>query len=431
MGQSKHWIGLGLLLALGSAAYLFWGEKHPPPEQFRTVPVERKTIVQAVGATGTINPVTSVQVGAQVTGKIVSLHADYNSVVKAGDIIARIDPSSFQARRDQAAANLANAKATWTKLKADLAQRKRELERTKTLFKREMVSQNEFDIATTAYEGAVAQLEVANAQIQQAKAVLASAELDLKYTVIPSPVNGIVIARNVEVGQTVTAGFTTPNLFLIALDLTKMQVDTNVSEADVGGIREGNDVVFTVDAYPDSLFNGTVKQIRNAPIIVQNVVTYDVVVEVDNTDLRLKPGMTATVSIIIAQKELVPTVPNAAFRFTLSSTDRAGKKKPGSGDQLAKSAPQDQPESATQEEPGRRVTRKSVWKLEGPGNPVQVLIRTGISDGSVTEILDGNLQEGDQVIIGMGDHKDKGGKPVLPPGFDSGRRPGGSRSKSM
>ncbi|MCA9474574.1 MAG: efflux RND transporter periplasmic adaptor subunit, partial [Nitrospira sp.] len=294
------------------------------PIAYRTATIEKGSILASVGATGTINPVTSVQIGAQVTGKIISLHADFNSVVKAGDIIARIDPSLFQTKRDQAAANLINTKAMWSKARADLAQRKRELDRTRQLFSRDLVSQNELDVAMTAYEGAEAQREVAAAQIKQAQALLDTANLDLKYTVIRSPVDGIVIARNVEVGQTVTSGFTTPDLFLIALDLTKMQVDANVSEADIGGIREGQEATFSVDAYPNVVFHGLVRQIRNAPIIVQNVVTYDVVLEVDNADMRLKPGMTANVSITVAHQDEVLMVPNAAFRF---SPEKAGGQK--------------------------------------------------------------------------------------------------------
>ncbi|MCA9481925.1 MAG: efflux RND transporter periplasmic adaptor subunit, partial [Nitrospira sp.] len=294
------------------------------PIAYRTAMIEKGSILASVGATGTINPVTSVQIGAQVTGKIISLHADFNSVVKAGDIIARIDPSLFQTKRDQAAANLINTKAMWSKARADLAQRKRELDRTRQLFSRDLVSQNELDVAMTAYEGAEAQREVAAAQIKQAQALLDTANLDLKYTVIRSPVDGIVIARNVEVGQTVTSGFTTPDLFLIALDLTKMQVDANVSEADIGGIREGQEATFSVDAYPNVVFHGLVRQIRNAPIIVQNVVTYDVVLEVDNADMRLKPGMTANVSITVAHQDEVLMVPNAAFRF---SPEKAGGQK--------------------------------------------------------------------------------------------------------
>ena len=405
-----------LLIAVLVGVRYFWANGGGSlPVEYRTASVERGSIVSVVGATGTINPVTSVQIGAQVTGKIISLHADYNSVVKAGDIIARIDPSLFQAKRDQAAANLVNAKAMWSKARVDLDQRKRELERTQQLFSRELVSQNELDMATTAYEGATAQLQVSAAQIKQAQALLANSDLDLKYTVIRSPVNGIVIARNVEVGQTVTSGFTTPNVFLIALDLTKMQVDTNVSESDIAGIREGQEVAFSVDAYPNVEFQGIVRQIRNAPIIVQNVVTYDVVVEVDNQDLSLKPGMTANVSITLTKKDDVLTVPNAAFRFfPQKSTNEKSKGESAGG-------PQSQGVSTGQEVPsaksGRKGSGKTVWKVSETGEPVPVRIVPGVTDGTVTEIVEGDIQEKEKVIIGI--EGTKGGrKPdALPPGF--------------
>lgn len=409
------WVGIILVIALWAGNYFFFTDGRKGAVEYRTAPVERGSIVATVGATGTINPVTSVQVGAQVTGKIVSLHADFNSVVKAGEIIARIDPALFQARRDQAAANLANARATVTKVQTDLAQRKRELDRMDALFKREFVSRNDLDVATTAYEGALAQVEVAAAQVKQAQAMLDSADLDLKYTVIRAPANGIVIARNVEVGQTVTSGFTTPDLFLIALDMTKMQVDTNVSEADVGGIAEGNEVTFVVDAYPATTFHGVVKQIRNAPIMVQNVVTYDVVVEVDNRDLRLKPGMTANVSIQVAKKDDVLTVPNAAFRFTPPKSDKADRKVAGSGADQVKAA--DGPASPKSTNSGRGDGRRTVWRVGPSGELEAIALKPGISDGGLTEILDGDFKEGDQVVIGIKLPAGERKADTLPPGF--------------
>ena len=253
------------------------------------------TIVSVVSATGTINPVVSVQVGTQVSGMIKSLHADFNFDVKAGDTVATIDPEPFKARREQAASNLEMARSNVARSKADLAQRKRELDRVQSLLPQQFVSQNDVDVALTNFQSAEAQLRVAGAQVKQAEAALNAAELELKYTVIRSPVDGIVVARNIEVGQTVASSFATPNLFLIALDLTNMQVDTNVSESDIGGMTEGKEAVFTVDAYPGVSFAGAIKQVRLAPMNVQNVVTYNVVVGVDNKDLRLKPGMTANV----------------------------------------------------------------------------------------------------------------------------------------
>ncbi len=423
------WIGMVVIVALIAARQFWLNGVRSAPIEYRTVFVEHGPIVAAVGATGTINPVTSVQVGAQVTGKIISLHADFNSVVKAGEVIARIDPSLFQTRRDQAAANLVNAKAMWSKTRTELAQRKREFDRTQRLFQGELVSQNDLDMATTAYESAQAQSEIGSAQINQAQALLDTADLDLKYTVIRSPVNGIVIARNVEVGQTVTAGFTTPNIFLIALDLTKMQVDANVSESDIGGVREGQEAFFTVDTYPGVDFKGVVRQIRNAPIIVQNVVTYDVVVEVDNRDLRLKPGMTANVSITVARKDDVLMVPNAAFRFSPSQSGPAGKKGADSGTAVKNSS-----SSSASQRPqagGGNQGKKTVWKLNDSDAPTAVTIQPGISDGSTTEVVDGELRERDKIIIGIvlpqGDRKAN----QLPPGFGSGQKSTSSRDRGL
>jgi HlyD family secretion protein len=248
--RKAGWIIAVLVVALAIGGYVFFRGERKTPIRYRTAPVERGTVVSGVSATGTINPVTSVQVGSQVSGMIESLHADFNSMVKMGQVVARIDPFPYRARRDQAKANLANAKANLVKSRVELAQRKRELDRAKSLLKESFVSQNEVDVAFTAHEGALAQVEVAQAAVQQAEATLEAAELDLTYTVIRSPVDGIVIARQVEMGQRVTASFQIPTLFVIAQDLTNMQVDANVSEADIGGIIDGKEVTFTVDAYP-------------------------------------------------------------------------------------------------------------------------------------------------------------------------------------
>ncbi|HET8720700.1 MAG TPA: efflux RND transporter periplasmic adaptor subunit, partial [Nitrospira sp.] len=275
-----------VLVGLAIAGYVMFTGERKTPIRYRTAVVERGPVVSIVTATGSINPVVSVQVGTQVSGMIKSLHADFNSIVKAGDIVAIIDPEPFRARKEQAASNLEMAKAALSKAKNEQLQRQRELNRAKSLAAQQFVSQNDVDMAVTNAQGADAQVNVALAQVKQAEAVLNAAELDLKYTTIRSPVNGIVVARNVEVGQTVAASFATPNLFLIALDLTQMQVDTYVSESDIGGITEGKAASFTVDAYPGVPFAGTIRQVRLAPIAVQNVVTYNVVIGVDNKDLR-------------------------------------------------------------------------------------------------------------------------------------------------
>lgn len=403
-----------VVVALGIAGYVFFNGERKAPVRYRSVPVERGAVISTVTATGTINPVVSVQVGTQVSGMIKSLHADFNSTVKAGDVVAVIDPEPFRARRDQAAGNLEMAKANLARAKTDLAQRGRELARAKSLVAQQFVSQNDVDLAVTNQQSAEAQVKVAEAQVRQAEAALNSAELDLKYTVIQSPVNGIVVARNVEVGQTVAASFATPNLFLIALDLTKMQVDTNVSESDIGGITEGKEATFAVDAYPGERFQGTIRQVRLAPINVQNVVTYNVVVAVDNKDLRLKPGMTANVSIVVARKDDVLKLPNGALRFhppkEQPQETRQGKPTPVGGSRAPSAAGE------------TRAPTKTVWKQTATGELEAVLVQTGISDGLVTEILSGELREGDEVIVGVETPRGERKPHELPPGFGTGQR---------
>jgi HlyD family secretion protein len=336
-----------------------------------------------------------------------TLHADFNSVVKSGQIVATIDPFPYRARRDQAAATLANAKAAVVKARVDLSQRKRELDRAQSLIKDQFVSQNDLDMAVTAHEGAIAQLAVAEAAVKQAEAALEAAELDLKYTVIRSPVDGVVISRLVEVGQRVSATFSIPTLFFIAQDLTQMQVDTNVSESDIGGMAVGKAAAFTVDAYPGEQFHGVVKQVRNAPISIQNVVTYNVVVGVENRDQRLKPGMTANVAIVVARQDDALKIPNAALRFTPP---------PGGAAQGANAAgPPLRAGSGSDSGPMKRV-----WRLGTAGDPEPVPVKTGISDGVVTELSGGELKEGDEVVVGLEAPRTGRRPDSLPPGFGSG-----------
>jgi len=394
-----------LAVGLVIGGYVFFNGERKTPIRYRSASVERGTVVSLVTATGTIAPVVSVQVGTQVSGMIKSLHADFNSVVKAGDIVAVIDPEPFRARRDQAASNLEMARATLARARTEQAQRHRELDRTKSLLSQQFVSQNDVDVALTNAQGAEAQVSVAIAQGKQAEAALNAAELDLKYTVIRSPVNGIVVARNVEVGQTVAASFATPNLFLIALDLTKMEVDTNVSESDIGGITEGKDAMFTVDAYPGVPFSGTIRQVRIAPINVQNVVTYNVVVGVDNKDLRLKPGMTANVSIVVAQRENVLKIPNAALRFMPPKSELVNGSPSGAGVRAV----------ATGDVGG--LPSRFVWKERENGELVSVPVQGGISDGLWTELVSGDVAEGEAVIVGIEQFRGERRSSDLPPGF--------------
>lgn len=403
-----------LTVGLVIGGYVFFNGERKVPVRYRFASIERGAVVSLVTATGTINPVVSVQVGTQVSGMIKSLHADFNSVVKAGDVVAVIDPEPFKARRDQAASNLEIAKANAARTRTDLAQRKRELDRAKSLVAQQFVSENDVDVALTNFQSAEAQVNLAAAQVKQAEAALNAAELELKYTIIRSPVNGIVVARNVEVGQTVAASFATPNLFLIALDLTKMQVDTNVSESDIGGMTEGKEATFTVDAYPGQRFSGIIRQVRLAPINVQNVVTYNVVVAVDNRDLRLKPGMTANVSIVVAQKEDVLKVPNAALRFLPPRTDQGSYARTS----VTASSNQGSPSPG-----GSSVSAsRAIWKQEPDGELESVPVQTGISDGTVTELISGFLSEGDQVIVGIEQSRGDRTASDLPPGFGSGRQ---------
>jgi HlyD family secretion protein len=325
--------------------------------------------LSTVTATGTVNPVTTVLVGTQVSGTVKELYVDFNSLVKKGQVIAQIDPATFEAQVEQARANLLSASANVEKAETTLLDARRTMKRNRDLFSRNLIARSEMDVSETNHDVARAQVSAAKAQVAQTEAALRYAETNLKYTRILSPINGIVVSRNVDVGQTVAASFQTPTLFTIAQDLTKMQIDTNVDEADIGKIKVGMDVEFTVDAYPDMTFKGAVSQVRNAPISVQNVVTYDVVVKVKNPEYKLKPGMTVNVSIIVARKENVLKIPNAALRF-----------KP--------------PETA--KSPG--YSSLGVWILEYE-MPKRIMVKTGISDSSYTEVLSGNIREGQEIIV--------------------------------
>jgi HlyD family secretion protein len=357
-----------VIILLAVTGYILFRGKGNEPK-FRTEKVTRGDIVMAVSSTGTVNPVTTVLVGTQVSGTIKEIYVDFNSPVK-GQLIARIDPALFEAQVNQARANLFSAKANLEKAEATLVDAKRTMDRNKELFSKNLVARSELDTAETNHETSKATVSAAKAQVAQTEAALSLAETNLYYTKIVSPVEGIVVSRNVDVGQTVAASFQTPTLFSIAQDLTKMQIDANVDESDIGNIKVGQDVGFIVDAYPDITFKGSVWQVRNAPITVENVVTYDVVIQVSNPDLKLKPGMTANVSIIVAIKKDVLKIPNAALRFRLAEkgVQTPEKKVPG------------------------------IWISE-KGQAMRVPVSTGISDGSYTELVSGDLREGQEVIV--------------------------------
>jgi HlyD family secretion protein len=357
-----------IVLALVGGYFLFRNREQE--SKYRTEKITRGDIRATVTATGTMNAVVTVLVGTQVSGTIQSLYVDFNSPVKKGQILAQIDPVSFQAQVDQARANLFVAKANVEKAEAALLDAKRTLERNKALFQKNYIAKSDQDTAETTEQSARAQASAAKAQVQQAKAALDYAENNLRYTRIVSPVDGTVISRNVDVGQTVAASFQTPTLFNIAQDLTKMQIDANIDEADIGKIKVDQPVEFTVDAYPEETFVGKVFVIRNAPITVQNVVTYDVVVKVDNPGVKLKPGMTANVSIILEEKKGVLRLPNAALRFKPAGKDQDLGGLKGAG----------------------------VWMLKN-GVPERLQVKTGISDGNYTELAKGSLTENEEIIV--------------------------------
>ena len=390
-------VGVALLVVAVLAYRYFTGSTTASAARYITAAVDRGAIEQTVSATGTLNPVSTVQVGTYVSGPIIAIDVNFNSPVKRGQRVAKIDPASFNVKVRQADANLANAKAKVQKDRADLALKKLQLDRNQTLLARNLIAQNDLDTARSNYDQAVAQLAVDDAAIAQAQASLDAEKVNLAYTDILSPVDGVVVSRSVDVGQTVAASFQTPTLFLIAEDLTKMQVDTNVSESDVGRVREGQAASFTVDAYPGAPFKGTVAQVRNAPITVQNVVTYDVVVAVDNAQLELKPGMTANVSITTAERTGVLRVPARALRF--------------------------RPEGAKATTTTRdHAASSTVYAVAPDGTLRPVEVQVGVRDSQFAEITAGDLAEGAQVAVGTRRDPTEAPAAVRPPGFSGPRR---------
>ena len=505
------WVVLILLVAGGAFGYTYFYKDKGQDIKYRTVRAERGSISAYVTANGTVNAVITVLVGSQVSGTILKLYADYNTRVKTGQLVAEIDPAIFQAQVSQAKATLENARAAYLTAQADISTARsnveagkanvlkakvsvedtnRSLKRSLELFQKNLIAASDRDTAQTNYDSAVALLEAAQAQlkaneaqlesaiakleaaragIKQSEATLELAQVNLDHCRITAPVTGTVISRNVDVGQTVAASLQAPTIFTIAQDLTEMQVDTNVSEADVGRVAVGQDATFTVDAFPQTTFRGKVAEIRNAPITIQNVVTYDVVILVKNPDLKLRPGMTANASILVDHKDDILKIPNAALRFRPDFARREAATQKGT--QAAPSAPpapapslpslerlkvelnispdqqaaisrilkdtrselevarKARPEtvsgkarelaaftrskirSVLNEEQRKKFDQMAeqtgtqtilpkfkIWVPVPQKRPMQVEITTGISDGSSTEVVSGNLKEGDEVI---------------------------------
>ena len=426
-----------LVIVAGTGAGVWYLIRHHRSEaQYQTAEVTRGDLIQTVTASGQLNPVVNVQVGSQISGRIAKILVDFNSEVKSNQVIAEIDPSSYQAAVLRAEADVANAKANLTLAKV-------QADRSDSLFTNHLISASDHDTAK-------AQEQQAAAQVKSGEAELANAKVDLSRCTISAPVDGVVISRNVDVGQTVAASFNTPTLFLIANDLTKMQIDALVSEADIGGVTVGQHVNFTVDAFPYRTFHGEVSQIRYGALTNQNVVNYDCVVAVDNADSKLLPGMTASVSIILAEKKDALKVPNAALRFRppeviASETNAASKmaqagsagggqtgggqganmrkggqgpggaeggagagsngsaaRREGAGPGGQRNGPGGTPGGPPKPRPERAGPR-TVYVLSGDSRRPQltpVKIKTGITDGVNTEVLDG-LKEGDEIVTGL------------------------------
>ncbi|HLI10045.1 MAG TPA: efflux RND transporter periplasmic adaptor subunit [Alphaproteobacteria bacterium] len=378
----RRWLAITLLLSLAaSGSIIWWSMRRAAVVHYTTVSVARGDITRTVTATGTVNPELTIIVGSYVSGVIQKLYCDYNTQVTVGQVCAKIDPRPYQTVVDQDEANLAVAKAQLEKDKANLAYTKLGYERYRALAAHKFASQDAADNAKNLYDQAQAQIGLDQATIEQRQAELDAAQVNLDYTDITSPVNGTVVSRNVTQGQTVAASFQTPTLFLIATDLTRMQVDTNVSESDIGSLREGDRASFTVDAFPRRVFEGTVTQVRQSPQTVQNVVTFDAVVSVNNRDLALKPGMTASTRIIVDRRSNVLRVPNQALRYT-----------PGG---LAIGVATEVPSGGISMSVG---SESRLWVLRD-GKAVSIPVVLGLDDENFTEIVKGDLRADDKVIV--------------------------------
>lgn len=368
MSIKKRYIAIGLTAAALAAgittAIILKHQVH-----YETKPLSRCTITEIVEASGTINPVNTVSVGSTVSGLIKEIYADFNSEVKKGQLLAQIDPANFEATVQQNQAQIANAQANLTKLQATTEYDRKMYERYKNLYAKNFIPRSELDQMESTYKSDLAQINAARAQISQFQASLKTAMTNLGYTKIIAPVDGTVIARKIDLGQPVAASFQAPELFTIAQDLTKMQIEVNVSEADIGKVDEGQDVTYTLDGYADSVFEGKVTQVRLESTNTNNVVTYSVIVDVENNDLKLKPGMTANVSIITNKSENVLCAPNIALKFT-PETD------------------------------GTKYKNQGIWVLENK-KPTRHDIQTGASDDNFTEIRSNEIAENANLITGI------------------------------
>ena len=413
----RRWVWVSAVVLLLVAAGVAWRVlRRPPPLQYETAAVARGPVVAKVTATGILSAVVTVQVGSQVSGRIAKLYADYNSTVKKGQLIAEIDPALFQANLEQAKANVLQGEGQLKQAQANVLAAQRTYDRDKPLRASNLIAQADLDTAETTLEAAKAAVVAARGNLAQARAQLSQSQVNLAYTKISSPIDGVVISRSVDVGQTVAASLQAPTIFTLAGDLRQMQVDTSVAEADVGKLAPGMDATFLVDAFPDERFRGTIRQIRNSPQTQQNVVTYDAVIDVQNPDLKLRPGMTANVTVVYADRQDTLRVPNAALRFRpppemLAALGRgsaapgrvAGRDGGGGGGTGGRGA-----NAGTG--PGR-----SLWVLRD-GKPAPAQVTIGVSDGTFTEIVSGPVQAGDAVVTGVQSSAGSTARPATPAG---------------
>jgi HlyD family secretion protein len=373
------------------------GQEDKP--RFETARVDRADIVSRVTATGALSALVTVQVGAQVTGRVKEIHADFNSKVKKGELIAVLDAASYEAAVAEARANLAAAEANRERAETLAEEAARQEQRLKGLSEKDLVSKAEHETAVAGAKSARAEVAASKGAVEQARAALERSLTNLGYTRIYAPIDGVVLSRAVDVGQTVAASLQAPTLFTIAGDLKRMQVEASVSEADIGRVAEGLPASFTVDAYPGERFSGTIRQVRSAPQTVQNVVSYGVIVDVANDDGRLKPGMTANVTFVVEERKDALRVPNAALRYRPPEPDGREGKKP---------------------KPSASADGRPVFLLVDAA-PREVRIQAGLSDGSFTEVLGGELREGDTVITASTEPATRSGSPGFMPGAPRGR----------
>lgn len=401
---------LTALVAAGWFGYAFYKKSQSKPLTFHTIPAEVGELRAAVSASGTLSPLVSVNVGAQVSGRILELFADFNSEVEVGQLLARIDPSVYLATVEQNEARSASASAQYREAQANATLKKKQVERIRELAQRQLIAPADLDTAEAELSVAEARVSAARASQQEAKAALAQARSNLEFTSIHSPVSGVVLSREVDVGQSVAANFETPTIFQIAENLNTMQVNSSVAEADIGHLRAGMKARFTVDAWPDRVFHGIVREVRLLPEEVSNVVTYDAVIDVPNEDRALLPGMTATIDFVLQERQEALTIPNAALRFQAPAELQCAHAlaAPSRGAGPARAAAPSAASNADADRP--RGNERIVW-VQRAETQECVVVELGITDGSRTEVLGGELKPGDPIITGI----------------DNGNAPGGGR----